>query len=93
MMNQLDQARLAINKIDKELALLFVKRMLMVRKIIQYKKEHNIPIYDSSREEYLINQNSTYLPDTSLLPYYQQWLKETLAVSKLYQSHLIKKDI
>ena len=44
MMNQLDQARLAINKIDKELALLFVKRMLMVKKIIQYKKEHNLSL-------------------------------------------------
>ena len=60
-MNELDKLRLDIDEIDKELAILFNKRMMIVEKIKQYKKENNIAILDKAREEYLIKQNLKYI--------------------------------
>ena len=51
----LKELRNKINEIDEELLSLYLKRMDISKQIGQYKKEHNLPIYDSKREEELIN--------------------------------------
>lgn len=51
----LKELRNKINEIDNEILSLYLKRMNISKQIGQYKKEHNLPIYDSKREEELIN--------------------------------------
>ena len=46
----LEAYRNDINEIDDELVLLFQKRMKVAGEIAKYKKEHNIPVLDSTRE-------------------------------------------
>ena len=48
---ELEEARKNIDKIDNEMRMLFIKRLEEVNKVIKYKKEHNLPILDASREK------------------------------------------
>lgn len=90
-MNNLDEARLIINDVDKELVELFKKRMAASKIIALYKKENNIAIYDETREKALIEKNTKLLNDKELEKYYKTFLEGILNASKDYQKDLIKK--
>ena len=50
-MTKLEEARLAINRIDAEMAKLFCERMEAVGKVAEYKKELEYPTTFSSKDE------------------------------------------
>ena len=54
---ELNELRNQIDQIDKEMAVLFEKRMKIVKQIGEYKKENNLPILDKKREEEVIEKN------------------------------------
>lgn len=58
---ELKQARLEINKLDKEIVRLLEKRFDLVREIGNYKRKHNLPIYDEDRERQVIESCLTFL--------------------------------
>lgn len=91
-MTKLDEARKTINEIDKEMASLFIKRMEAVKLVSEYKAENDLPVFDKKREEELFEKNSAFVEDKSLLPYYTDFLKETVSVSKRYQRKLIPSE-
>ncbi|MDI9518044.1 MAG: chorismate mutase [Bacillota bacterium] len=86
--SKLEKARLLIEEIDKEMVELFEKRFKAVKDVIDFKKENNMDITDSSREEFLINKNLGYLKDKALEKYYVEFLKNMFVVSKKYQSDI-----
>mgnify|MGYP004450214107 FL=1 len=88
-MNTLEEARLIINETDEKIAELFERRMEAVRQVALYKKEHNLPIFDPSREDYLLNKNLKYLHNDELTEYYRDFQKHTMEVSKKYQTSLV----
>ncbi|MBR4496751.1 MAG: chorismate mutase [Acholeplasmatales bacterium] len=90
-MNNLEQARLVINEVDKELVELFKKRMAASKIIALYKKENNIAVLDKKREEALIEKNLKLLNDKELEKYYLIFLEGILNASKDYQKDLINK--
>ena len=90
-MNNLEQARLVINEVDKELVELFKKRMAASKIIALYKKENNIAVLDKKREEALIEKNLKLLDDKELEKYYLIFLEGILNASKDYQKDLINK--
>ena len=47
----LSAIRQQIDKIDDELLELFLKRMELCTGVAKYKKENNLPVYHSKREE------------------------------------------
>jgi chorismate mutase len=49
MNNKLKDLRKQIDKIDESIVSLLVKRMEVVKKVGQYKKENNLPPLDNSR--------------------------------------------
>lgn len=87
-MSELDKARKIINEIDIEMARLFEKRMHAAEMVAAYKKEHGLSILDTSREAELIRRNSEYIEDKSITEYYVTFLKDTMAISRAYQSRL-----
>lgn len=87
-MNKLDEARQKINEIDAEMAKLFENRMIAVEDVIKYKVEHGLPIFDSARENEVILKNSKYIENDNIREYYVNFLKETMNISKKYQSRL-----
>ena len=90
-MNNLEQARLVINEVDKELVELFKKRMAASKIIALYKKENNIAVLDKKREEALVEKNLKLLDDKELEKYYLIFLEGILNASKDYQKDLMNK--
>lgn len=88
-MDQLGEARTAINEIDREMAALFEKRMQAAKVIAEYKKERGLPIYDAERERALIERNAAYIKDYDVRSYYVRFLNDVMAVSKQYQESVI----
>ena len=89
-MKNLEQYRSKINEIDEEMAGLFCERMKCAKKIGEYKKEHHLPVFDESREAFLIEKNSYYVQEKELKSYYVDFLKDTMEVSKRYQRALFE---
>ena len=50
-MNKLSKWRLKIDKINSQILDIIAKRAKITNKIGKYKKQNNIPIYDSKREK------------------------------------------
>ncbi len=57
----LNNARIEINRIDREIVILLEERFDFVTKIGKYKKENNLPVYDSEREKIVVNNCISYL--------------------------------
>ena len=92
-MTELEQARLVINEVDKQMAELFCKRMQAVESVAHYKAERHLPIFDAAREEAVIRRNCAYVQDLRYLPYYEDFIRHNMALSKDYQSTLIHSTV
>lgn len=91
-MNKLEEARSIINDVDKEMILLFKKRMNASKMVAEYKKENNLNVLDSSRESFITEKNTKLLDDKELEKYYLTFFAGVLKSSKDYQVDLIKED-
>lgn len=85
-MDQLQIFRDEIDKIDKELTLLFEKRMNIVSQISELKKKSNQPVLDVKREEQLLSKNQSYLMDALFEKDLYDFFKCILEISKRIQS-------
>ena len=81
---ELEEARKNIDKIDSEMRMLFIKRLEEVNNVIKYKKEHNLPILDASREKEVIEKNASKVEE-KYYSYYVEFLKSIMNISKEYQ--------
>lgn len=88
MSNKLEDARKIINEIDAKMAELFEERMKASEMVAEYKKEHGLSILDSGRENEIIKRNSEYIKNDVIKEYYVSFLKNTMELSKSYQSRL-----
>lgn len=88
-MNKLEQARTVINEIDKEIAVLFEKRMKAVEDVIIYKIENNMPVFDGSREKQVIEKNSAYITEEKYVESYKKFIQMMMNISKEYQNKII----
>ena len=84
-MDQLKQARAAINAIDEKMAALFEARMQAVEDVLAYKLAHHLPVLDESREQEVLERNCALLQNQDLREYYAQYQKALMEVSKRYQ--------
>lgn len=49
--DELQQARAEINEVDAGMAALFERRMAAVRRVLEYKRAHGLPVLDAGREK------------------------------------------
>ncbi len=87
-MNDINSAREKICEIDKQMAELFCERMKAAETVAAYKKENGLPILDAKREEFLIVKNSKYITDEAIRPFYVDFLKSNMDISKKYQTRI-----
>lgn len=85
----LKQAREEINRVDKELAELFVQRMRAVEQVAEYKKLHAMPILDASREQQILSQGASRLEDETMREYYVNFQQALMDISRSYQQRLL----
>jgi chorismate mutase/prephenate dehydratase len=89
-MNSFNDARKEISEIDAQMAELFCKRMNAVREVAEYKIEHGMQIYDPAREEEVVLNGAKRVEDTELRSYYVNFIRETMKISRSYQSKIIE---
>ena len=90
MDDRLLKAREIINKVDKQMADLFVERMGAAKLVAEYKSEHGMQIFDPIREQEVIKRNSDLVEDPILRAYYVNFIKNNMEVSRNYQSMLME---
>ncbi len=88
-MNELENARKTISRIDREMAGLFAERMEAARAIAAYKKERGLPVRDEAREAELIRQNLQYIEDPELEDLYLAFLEHLIGLSRDWQTRLL----
>lgn len=89
-MDLLEQARLEINEVDREMAELFVRRMRAAEKVAAYKKEKGLPVLDPAREELVLRKNAGRVEDDTLRAYYVNFLKNNMSLSRAYQHKILE---
>ncbi|EHR35013.1 chorismate mutase [Helcococcus kunzii] len=87
----LEKQREKIDEIDKEIVRLFEERMKVVVEVAQIKKENNLEIFDSSRENLVIEKVQKYLENEKLKKYLEEFYKDLMNLSKKYQKDIINK--
>ncbi len=92
-MSDLTKLREEIDKIDDELVALFERRMKISKKVAEYKKINNIPIYDEARENEIIEKNVDKLKDKSLSNGLEEFYKMIFKLSRDLQKREIEKNI
>ena len=88
MANKLEQARIIIDDVDRQMAELFVKRMRAAELVYEHKKEFGLPILDQKREDAVVEKNAALIKDNVLKGYYIDYLKHLMSVSRAYQARL-----
>ena len=91
-MNDLEKARIEINRIDEEIAKLFEQRMKVVEDVIDYKIKNGMEILDSNREKEVIERNKSLIADKKYEKYYLEFIINMMKISKDYQKEILKKD-
>ncbi len=88
-MNELEKARMEIDKEDKIIREAFIRRMAAVKEVIKFKKASSLPILDCVREKTIIDNALAKVEDPKLKAYYERLLTEMLAISRDYQRELL----
>lgn len=88
-MTELEKARKIISETDKQMVKLFEQRMDAAKMVAHYKKEHGLQVDDLTREEQLISANCSLIKNEDYKPYYVNFLRSTIDVSKAYQHRLL----
>lgn len=87
----LENQRQKIDEIDREIVNLFEERMKIVVEVAKIKKENNIEIFDSNRENKVIEKVKKYLKDKNLENYLEEFYIDMMNISKKYQKDIIEK--
>ena len=88
-MDELQQARAAINEIDARMAELFVRRMEAVEMVAAYKREHGLPVFDAEREAEVLRSGIGRVDSERHRGYYADFLRDTMTLSRRYQQELL----
>lgn len=80
----IQELRLELNEIDKELSALFARRMSISGQVAEYKREHNMPVLDRSREREVIARAVEGKPE-EFSGYIRLLYNNILDLSRAYQ--------
>ncbi len=87
-MSRLDDARATIDATDREMQLLFERRMHAVEEVAAYKRERGLPVLDEARERELLARNVARLACPALAREYEMFQRAVMASSRAYQHRL-----
>jgi monofunctional chorismate mutase, gram positive-type, clade 2 len=85
-MDNLDDLRVEIDEIDRQLIELFEKRMDVVARVAGYKEKNGLPILDSRREKQVIAKNVLRMKDKELQPEAEEFFEQLMGISRRYQA-------
>ncbi|MGI6108832.1 MAG: chorismate mutase [Eubacteriaceae bacterium] len=77
-----------IDRIDTQIASLFEQRMDLMKQVRQYKKERNLPVLDSGREQAILQTCGSRIEDPELRPLYVEFQEKLIELGRKRQSDL-----
>ena len=80
----LENIRNKIDKIDKEMAILFSQRMELIELVKEEKKKNNLPTYNEAREKEIKAKNMLFV-NSEYVEEYKEFIESILKISKEYQ--------
>ncbi len=89
-MADLNHARAEIDRIDKEMARLYEKRMQAVTEVAEFKMAHGLPVLNAEREELIVKRNVEYLENEAFAPGYIAFIRKLMEVSRDYQTGMMQ---
>lgn len=89
-MSELEQYRDEIDAIDQELTRLFEARLKTVLKVGEYKKQHELPVLDASREQKVIAKNVDRLEDKQFEEELTKFFQSMMDITKETQAKMMK---
>ena len=92
-MDELKALRSGIDGIDKEILSLFMKRMELCKGVADYKKLHNMPVFQGGREQEVIDRIKRLTADKRLENGTAALFTTIMDISKLLQNRLILAEI
>jgi len=87
---ELEEIRQEIQETDRQMALLFEKRMHLAEGVIRNKMEKGLPVRDAEREARLLEANLHHISDPAIKEYYVLFQKNLMSLSKSYQSRMMR---
>ena len=85
----LKQLRDGIDDVDSEILSLFMKRMELCRGVADYKKEHNMPVFQGGREQEIIDRIVKLTADKNLEKGTAALFTTIMDISKILQNRTI----
>jgi chorismate mutase / prephenate dehydratase len=92
-MTDLTELRNQIDAIDNQLRSLFVERLQLVKRIAAYKMEHDLPVYDASREAQIIERSLEAIEDETIKDKYREVLETIMKTSKDLQKEIVLRSV
>lgn len=86
---ELKDIRQEIDKIDIELVALIEKRMDLVADVTAYKKQHQLPVLDSQRENYILEKVAGMVTKEQYKETVVQSFMAIMASSRAFQNQFI----
>lgn len=86
----LDEIRIGIDEVDKEIKELFIKRMELVHKVYEYKKENNLPVKNQKREDEILEKRTADLKEFK--DETREFFKNMMDISCRYQEQRLNTD-
>lgn len=91
-MEELNKLRDGIDNIDSEILSLFMKRMELCKGVADYKKAHNMPVFQGGREQQVIDRIKALTGDESLENGTAALFTTIMDISKILQNRKILAD-
>ncbi|WP_295067599.1 bifunctional chorismate mutase/prephenate dehydratase [Ruminococcus sp.] len=88
----LKQLRDGIDDVDSEILSLFMKRMKLCRGVADYKKEHNMPVFQGGREQQIIDRIVELTADKNLEKGTSALFTTIMDISKILQNRTILEE-
>ncbi|WP_294730500.1 bifunctional chorismate mutase/prephenate dehydratase [uncultured Faecalibaculum sp.] len=88
----LEEARKEIDRIDREMAALYQRRMETVEAVADWKKRHDLPVFQPEREAAILEKDAAWVKPA----YRDSWvqlLKTMMAQSRAHQQRRICRDV
>lgn len=85
-MTELDECRSALDELDEVMAGLFEQRMDYCRRIGEYKKANNLPVFQPQREKEIIEKKSALIKNKNYESYYARFIQNLMDLSKELQN-------
>lgn len=89
-MKELEQVRLELDAVDREIVRLFEQRMLLARDVVAYKLAHGLPVLDASREEKVLASRVAMLEDDHWADSVHSLYVEIMRLSRAEQQRILK---